>query len=61
MVSCVVRDVSTHGACLHLQSTASLPDEFDLSFDTGHGTRKCRVAWRSLTNIGVAFEVPAVR
>jgi hypothetical protein len=59
MVSCVVRDVSSHGACLHLQSTASLPDQFDLSFDTGHLLRKCHVAWRTLTNVGVAFEPPA--
>jgi methyl-accepting chemotaxis protein len=59
MLSCVVRDVSKHGACLHLQSTASVPEEFDLSFDTGQMLRKCRVAWRTLTNVGVSFDPTA--
>jgi methyl-accepting chemotaxis protein len=59
MVSCVVRDLSRQGACLHLQSTASLPDQFELSFDTGQLLRRCRVAWRTLTNMGVSFEPPA--
>jgi hypothetical protein len=57
-VSCIVRDLSNHGACLHLLSTAGLPAEFDLSFDTGHTFRKCRIAWQTLTNVGVSFEQP---
>ena len=60
-VSCVVRDLSNHGACLHLPSTADLAAEFDLSFDTGHTLRKCRIAWQTLTNVGVSFEQPTVR
>ena len=55
-ISCIVRDLSNLGACLHLSSTADLPTEFDLSFDTGRTLRKCRVAWQSLTNVGVSFE-----
>jgi|HubBroStandDraft_1064217.scaffolds.fasta_scaffold123531_1 hypothetical protein len=60
-VSCIVRDLSSHGACLHLPSTADLPPEFDLSFDTGHTLRKCRVAWQTLTNVGVSFHQPPAR
>jgi PilZ domain len=56
MLSCVVRDVSSHGACLHLESTADVPNEFDLFFDAGRTLRNCRVAWRTLTNVGVSFE-----
>jgi hypothetical protein len=55
-LACVVRDLSNHGARLQLTSTADLPDEFDLTFDTGHTLRKCRVAWQTLTNVGVSFE-----
>jgi hypothetical protein len=55
-VSCIVRDLSDHGACLQLTSTADLPGEFGLSFDTGRGLRKCRIAWRTQTNVGVSFE-----
>jgi hypothetical protein len=59
MVTCIVRDVSSHGACLQLQSTASLPNEFDLCFDTGRTLRNCRIAWKTVTNAGVSFEPPA--
>jgi hypothetical protein len=55
-LACVVRDLSNHGARLQLPSTADLPDKFDLTFDTGHTLRKCRVAWQTVTNAGVSFE-----
>jgi len=55
-VSCVVRDLSTHGAGLQLPSTADIPAHFDLAFDTGDKPRKCLVAWRTATNVGVSFE-----
>ena len=60
-VNCIVRNLGNHGACLHLPSTADLPAEFDLSFDTGLTLRKCRVAWQTLTNVGISFEYPAAR
>jgi hypothetical protein len=59
ILPCVVRDLSNHGARLQLSSTAGLPDEFDLTFDTGRTLRKCRVAWQTLTNVGVSFERPS--
>jgi hypothetical protein len=58
---CIVRNLSNHGACLQLSSTADLPDVFDLTFDTGRTLRKCRVAWQTLTNVGVSFEKPSAR
>ncbi len=60
-VSCIVCNLSNHGACLRLPSTADLPAEFDLSFDTGYTLRHCCVAWRALTNLGVSFEHPTAR
>jgi hypothetical protein len=54
-LACVVHDLSNRGAGLQLPSTAKLPDEFDLTFDTGHTLRKCRVAWQTPTNAGVSF------
>jgi hypothetical protein len=57
-ITCLVRNLSNHGACLNLPNTADLPAEFDLSFDTGHTLRKCWVVWKSLTNVGVSFEQP---
>lgn len=60
-IDCIVLNLSNHGACLHLPSTANLSAEFDLSFDTGHTLRKCRIAWQLLTNVGVSFEHPTAR
>ena len=57
-VSCIVRDLTNLGACLHLPSTADLPVEFELSFDRGHTLRKCSIAWQTLANVGVSFERP---
>ena len=55
-VSCIVRDLSPDGAGLQLASAADLPVEFDLTFDTGQKPRRCRLAWRGLTNVGVTFQ-----
>lgn len=60
-VSCIVCNLSNHGACLRLPSTADLPAEFDLSFDTGYTLRQCRVAWQTPMNLGVSFEHPTAR
>ncbi len=60
-LSCIVRNLGNHGACLQLPSTADLPAEFDLSFDTGLTLRKCRIAWQTITNVGVSFEQTAAR
>jgi len=60
-VNCIVRNLGNHGACLHLPSTADLPAEFDLSFDTCLTSQKCRVAWQTVTNVGVSFEELAAR
>jgi hypothetical protein len=55
LIDCLVRDVSIGGACLELNNTAAVPDEFDLTFDTARTLRACRVAWRSESRVGVAF------
>ena len=57
-VRCVVRNLSNHGARLQFASTADIPAEFDITFDTGRTLRQCRVAWQTLTNLGVSFEHP---
>ena len=56
--SCIVRNLTNYGACLHLPSTLDLPAEFDLSFDAGHTVRNCCIAWQTFTNVGVFFEQP---
>jgi hypothetical protein len=55
-INCIVRDLTNYGACIHVESTADLPAEFDLAFDTGRTLRHSRVAWRADRRLGVSFE-----
>ena len=58
---CVVRDISSLGARLAFISTTFIPDTVALTFDSAHTLRKCRVAWRSATEIGVEFQGASFR
>jgi hypothetical protein len=56
---CVLADISDNGARLDVENPESIPDEFML-FLSNRGTprRKCAVAWRTDTQIGVKFTSP---
>jgi hypothetical protein len=51
---CIVRDVSSGGARLEVATAVGIPETFDLLVP-GHGPQPCRVAWRALKEIGVAY------
>lgn len=53
-IDCIVRNLSGKGARLELPSVVGVPNTFDLSI-TDDGVRPCRVAWRSLKELGVEF------
>jgi hypothetical protein len=52
-------DISDKGARLDVENPKSVPDEFML-FLSSRGTprRKCAVAWRTETQVGVKFDAP---
>jgi hypothetical protein len=53
---CVMADLSGTGACLQVDALDALPDEFILLLShSGQLRRKCAVAWRTETSIGVKF------
>jgi hypothetical protein len=53
---CVMADLSATGACLQVDAPDTLPDEFILLLShSGQLRRKCAVAWRTETSIGVKF------
>ena len=54
-IDCVVRNVTNSGARIHLPNAVDLPEAFDLTFDGGYSFRRCRIAWRSVTEAGVRF------
>jgi hypothetical protein len=53
-MSCIIRNLSETGAKLEVASVAGVPNTFDL-ITPGHRPHACRVAWRSLKEIGVEF------
>ena len=58
-VDCTVVDLTNLGAGLRLVVDTSLPDRFELIFDSAHFRRNCRVRWRSDKGLGVEFEIPS--
>ena len=58
VVDCVMRDISAGGARLACGSAALLPEHFKLVFLSEREMRDVRVAWRSLTELGVQFLSP---
>jgi hypothetical protein len=54
-MDCVVRNLSSAGACLAVDSALVPVDEFYLVIKPEYLTRKCKVAWRQPQQIGVRF------
>jgi hypothetical protein len=55
LIDCIVRDLSSSGACLQFPAPLQAPELFELSFDNFRSTRACRVAWRQPDRLGVCF------
>ena len=53
-ISGVIRNVSEGGAKIEVAAVKGIPDFFDLHVP-GHRPQQCRVAWRSLKELGVQF------
>jgi hypothetical protein len=51
---CIIRNVSETGAKIEVAAVAGIPDTFDLLIP-GHHPHHCRVMWRSLKEMGVAY------
>lgn len=53
--SCVMRNLSEHGALIELPSTIGIPAAVILETQDGTLKRLCRVAWRTETRLGLEF------
>jgi PilZ domain len=58
VVSCTVRNLSATGACLEVESPVGIPETFELMIGDASPAQHCKVAWRSVSRIGVAFTGP---
>ena len=55
-IDCVVVDQSRSGARLRVASSRDIPDAFDLLLVFEDIIRPCRVVWRTVHALGIAFQ-----
>lgn len=60
-IDCIVRNLSSSGAGLDVESPIGLPPSFTLMIATDRFERRCHPVWRSDKRIGVAFDEAADR
>jgi hypothetical protein len=54
-VDCRVRNMSSVGACLEVESQLGIPDDFMLVVAADHIKVSCHVIWRTGKRLGVEF------
>jgi hypothetical protein len=54
-INCMVCDLTNLGAGLRISPGDSVPDHFDLIFDSRLFSRSCQVRWRHHERLGVEF------
>ncbi len=55
---CLVRNLSSEGAKLALDSTANVPEEFELLIQAEHRIAPVRTIWRTSREVGIIFDGP---
>jgi hypothetical protein len=58
VIDCMVRNVSTDGACLMVASVVGIPSGFDLLIEGESASRPCNMVWHASNKIGVEFSGP---
>jgi len=54
-VDCIVRNLTTIGARLNLESTDFVPDQFDLLIKQEHRLYPAELVWRGVKDLGIRF------
>lgn len=57
-LECIIRNKSEAGACLAVEGTVMLPDEFDLTVTRNEQSHRARMIWRTGTEAGVCLLSP---
>ena len=60
VITCTVRNLSTEGANLQVQTAVGVPAFFDLILEGENTARGCDVVWKAQNKIGVSFRRSAV-
>ncbi|MBR0692841.1 PilZ domain-containing protein [Bradyrhizobium lablabi] len=56
-MDCVVRNISDHGACVEIDSTAKLPEQMTLAVARKGRSFLVRLIWRQANKVGLAFRI----
>ena len=51
----IVKNLTSQGAMVEVESVLGIPDEFTLVIEADHFKRPCKVIWRQAKRMGVAF------
>lgn len=54
-VDCIIRNLTSEGACVEVPGAPILEDTFDLVILPEYLNRRCQVVWREGDRIGVKF------
>ena len=55
VIDCTVRNLTSGGACLNVESAIGIPERFDVLFDADKSVRPCRMVWHKQKQLGVEF------
>lgn len=55
-IDCTVRNISSNGARIEIESPIGLPPSFTLVIKADHFLRRCHPVWSTDTKVGVAFD-----
>lgn len=55
VIDCTVRNLTSGGACLNVESAIGIPERFDVLFDADKSVRPCRMVWHKERQVGVEF------
>lgn len=55
-IDCTVRNLSSHGAGLEVESVRGIPLSFKLAIAADHFLHRCHLVWNSGRRIGVSFD-----
>jgi hypothetical protein len=55
VIDCIVRNMSEGGACVQVDAPDWLPEKFDLTIPIDGWKRACRMQWKSIDRVGIAY------
>jgi len=55
-IGCLISNMSISGAALEITNSDGIPERFNLFFKADQTRIPCRVVWREVKRIGVAFD-----